>query len=192
MFYRFFMQKQKVEINIPSNPFGFSAYPSTSADGLTFYYSKLWAYWPHIWICSMDSIDSEWGSGKDITPQLVPCCNWPGPLVGNPSISSDGLTLYYNFMPGPDYQTYMVEAIRLTLDSPWVATFIDSGHNPSSPIQPCDWAPFISYDGLTLYFVSSRPGGYGGYDIWKTTRAFVGYPWGPAENLVHIFINIMA
>jgi hypothetical protein len=31
-------------------------------------------------------------------------------------------------------------------------------------------APFIAYDDYTLYFASSRPGGYGGYDIYKTTR----------------------
>ncbi len=31
-------------------------------------------------------------------------------------------------------------------------------------------APFIAYDDYTLYFASNRPGGYGGYDIYKTTR----------------------
>jgi peptidoglycan-associated lipoprotein len=31
--------------------------------------------------------------------------------------------------------------------------------------------PFITDDELTLYFASNRPGGYGGYDIYKATRA---------------------
>jgi peptidoglycan-associated lipoprotein len=31
--------------------------------------------------------------------------------------------------------------------------------------------PFISDDELTIYFASNRPGGYGGYDIYKATRA---------------------
>jgi peptidoglycan-associated lipoprotein len=30
--------------------------------------------------------------------------------------------------------------------------------------------PFISEDELTIYFASNRPGGYGGYDIYKATR----------------------
>ena len=31
--------------------------------------------------------------------------------------------------------------------------------------------PFISGDELTIYFASNKPGGYGGYDIYKATRA---------------------
>ncbi len=31
-----------------------------------------------------------------------------------------------------------------------------------------DAAPFLTIDGLSLYFSSNRPGGYGGYDIWVT------------------------
>lgn len=30
--------------------------------------------------------------------------------------------------------------------------------------------PAISSDGLTLYFTSDMPGGFGGYDLWKATR----------------------
>jgi peptidoglycan-associated lipoprotein len=30
--------------------------------------------------------------------------------------------------------------------------------------------PAISPDGLTLYFVSDMPGGFGKKDIWKTTQ----------------------
>ncbi len=35
--------------------------------------------------------------------------------------------------------------------------------------------PAISPDGSTLYFVSNRPGGLGGYDIWKSTLKEDGY-----------------
>lgn len=40
----------------------------------------------------------------------------------------------------------------------------------------------ISPDGNTLYFVSDRNGGYGGKDIYKTTRT-KDNEWGPAKNL---------
>jgi Tol biopolymer transport system component len=41
----------------------------------------------------------------------------------------------------------------------------------------------ISADGLSLYFASTRPGGYGGLDIWVTTRATKADPWGTPMNL---------
>ncbi len=41
--------------------------------------------------------------------------------------------------------------------------------------------PSFSIDGRTLYFVSDRPGGYGGMDIWKTVYDKGG--WGKPENL---------
>ncbi len=41
--------------------------------------------------------------------------------------------------------------------------------------------PFISDDGNTLYFVSTRPGGLGGHDIWFS-RKVNGY-WAQPENL---------
>ena len=42
----------------------------------------------------------------------------------------------------------------------------------------------ISSDGKTLYFTSNRKGGYGGLDIYKTTRASTtNDDWGPAQNL---------
>lgn len=41
--------------------------------------------------------------------------------------------------------------------------------------------PFLSTDGLTLYFASNRPGGLGGMDIWKVTK--VGDEWGVPVNL---------
>jgi len=41
----------------------------------------------------------------------------------------------------------------------------------------------ISADGLTLYFDSNAPGGYGNEDLYVTTRATKDSPWGPSVNL---------
>lgn len=43
--------------------------------------------------------------------------------------------------------------------------------------------PAISKDGLSLYFGSMRPDGFGASDIWVSQRASVHNPWGPPLNL---------
>jgi len=45
--------------------------------------------------------------------------------------------------------------------------------------------PTVSSDGKTLYFVSDRKGGYGGYDLYKTVRDANGV-WGKAVNLGNV------
>jgi len=42
--------------------------------------------------------------------------------------------------------------------------------------------PAITKDGLTLYFVSELPGGFGGKDIWMVTRAKEGDAWSKPTN----------
>lgn len=43
--------------------------------------------------------------------------------------------------------------------------------------------PFVTKDGTTLFFSSNRPGGSGGYDIWKISLDQEGNLLGEAENL---------
>ncbi len=56
--------------------------------------------------------------------------------------------------------------------------------NLGSNINTPGWEaqPALSADGRSLYFVSNRSGGIGGYDIWKSDLLENG-EWGPAENL---------
>jgi Tol biopolymer transport system component len=46
-----------------------------------------------------------------------------------------------------------------------------------------DLCPRISTDGLSLFFPSERSGGVGGRDVYVTTRATTGDPWGAPVNL---------
>ena len=57
---------------------------------------------------------------------------------------------------------------RETLSQMWSAP-INLGMPVNSPSN--DGSPWLSKDGTTLYLFSTRPGGYGGRDIWYTTRA---------------------
>jgi hypothetical protein len=60
----------------------------------------------------------------------------------------------------------------------WAATREDSSDLWSTPVNPGpplnsaadDGSPALSRDGRTLYFFSTRPGGFGGRDIWFTVR----------------------
>jgi WD40-like Beta Propeller Repeat len=60
----------------------------------------------------------------------------------------------------------------------WVATREDPSDLWSTPVNPGpplnsaadDGSPALSGDGRTLYFFSTRPGGFGGRDIWFTVR----------------------
>lgn len=46
-----------------------------------------------------------------------------------------------------------------------------------------DGCPFVSKNGLRLYFASNRPGGLGGLDIYVSQRPSIDVPWGPPQNL---------
>jgi Tol biopolymer transport system component len=51
-------------------------------------------------------------------------------------------------------------------------------NSPSSEIQVA-----ITHNGLSLYIVSDRPGGYGANDIWVCHRGSQSAPWSEPENL---------
>jgi hypothetical protein len=102
---------------------------------------------------------------------------------GIPSISSDGLSLYYS---SGDPSDIWVAKRKSTKDAWEPGTSLGPIVNSSE----CDVWSFISADGLNLYFVSfnldgtsNRPGGLGGGDIWQTTRPTVDDEWSPPANL---------
>jgi hypothetical protein len=70
-------------------------------------------------------------------------------------------------------------------DSTGAAPIFDNPTNlgPTVNSTAGEYGPSISADGLSLYFHSYRPGGYGKNDIWVTKRASVSDPWGPPVNL---------
>jgi hypothetical protein len=43
--------------------------------------------------------------------------------------------------------------------------------------------PYVSADGLSLFFGSNRPGGYGSWDLYVATRVTTTEPWEPPVNL---------
>ncbi|MHC4192294.1 MAG: LamG-like jellyroll fold domain-containing protein [Planctomycetota bacterium] len=101
-----------------------------------------------------------------------------------PDISADGLELYFfdypNTHPGGYGDWDIWVATRATKDNEW-GTPVNLGLTVNGPAKEA--FPSISSDGLSLYFNSDRPGGYGGMDIWVTTRPTISDPWGEPVNL---------
>jgi len=66
---------------------------------------------------------------------------------------------------------------------PWGTATLETGINSAQ----ADGCPIETFDGLTLYFASTRPGAVGGAtdpnDIWKISRASIDAPWGAAVHL---------
>ncbi len=102
-----------------------------------------------------------------------------------PCISIDGLELYFcdtplDWYPGGQGGQDMWVATRVSSDQPW-STAMNLGPPVNSASH--DGVPRISFDGLSLYFVSNQAGGHGSLDIWVSTRASISSPWGTPMNI---------
>ncbi|MHC4631225.1 MAG: hypothetical protein ACYS9C_08110 [Planctomycetota bacterium] len=148
-------------INSQYNEWG----PNVSANGLTIY---LGSDRPggfgarDIWVTTRASRDDDWGTPVNLGPTV----NSPF-SDGAPSISADGLALFFNSRrPGGSGGADIWLTTRRTADDDW-GTPVNLGPTVNSPF--IDGAPSISADGLALYFKSDRPGGYGWSDLWQVS-----------------------
>ena len=129
-----------------------------------------------IWLATRDTIDDEWGAPAHLGPPVN-----TGQHDAMACMSTDGLSLYFNSTrPGGlgGHDLYMTT--RATVSAPWVQP-VNLGPTVNSSNH--DASPWLSADGLELYFNSNRPGGFGGFDIWVTTRATISDSWEPPINL---------
>jgi Tol biopolymer transport system component/serine/threonine protein kinase len=96
-------------------------------------------------------------------------------------LSSDGREMYIGSgRPGGcgDMDAWVLR--RDSIDADWGPPenlgSVVNGPNVDSPTS-------ISVDGLELYFISNRPGGYGSMDLYMTSRTTRNDPWGQPVNL---------
>jgi len=117
---------------------------------------------------------------------------WPAPVrmgpplnssrnEGQACLSSDDLELYFmSDRPGGSGSWDLWVTARPTVFDPWGPpenlglTINSSGY---------DYSPWITRDGLELYFNSNRPGGCGNDDIYVARRSTIEDNWGTPENL---------
>ena len=141
-------------------------------------------------ISAVSPVDkSNCAAGKpycyDTPTHLNSLINTPG-FEGGPSLSADGLELYFvsdrpGALGGPGDQDIYVSRRESTHDD-WGAP-----ERVPPPISSAffDITPSISRDGLALYFASNRPGPFSPPwpDLWVSHRASVNDPWGEVVNL---------
>lgn len=98
---------------------------------------------------------------------------------GAQSVSADGKTLYFTACNRPGGLGLCDIYVSFRKANQWSVP-----QNLGAPVNSRfkETQPSISSDGKTLYFVSSRPGGKGGLDIWKSTKNEDG-SWGYPVNL---------
>jgi Tol biopolymer transport system component len=170
-----------VNLGLPVNSVSsIGDYPgSISADGLSLYlYSDRSGGNGgfDLYVTTRATISSPWGTPVNLGATL----NRSSDQI-QPVISSDGLSLYFSSNQSGGWGGFdLYVTTRATTSSTW-GTPVNLGDIVNS--YRGDYQPSISTDGLTLFFASKRPGGFGPDDIYVTTRASVSDPWGTPVNL---------
>jgi hypothetical protein len=168
-----------VNLGLTVNSPAKEAYPSISADGLSLYFNsnRPGGYGGmDIWVTTRPTISDPWGTPANLGPTVNSSNREAGPCI-----SDDGLSLFFfsGRSGGVGGQDIWVTT-RESTDNDWGVP-VNPGPIVNSPDQ--DYSPGISADGLWLVFSSERPGGYGGSDLWATTRDTIDDEWGTLVNL---------
>jgi len=160
-----------------------------SADGLELYFMSPRPGGPDdfelfdIYVTTRPDTDANWSEPENLGLPVNSANNDAGP-----SISSDGLELYFgSTRPGGHGEDDLWVTMRATTSDPWGLP-VNLGSTVNSPSW--DYAPSISADGLELYFTSNRPGSHGFVDIWITTRATTEDDWSEPVNLGQVVNSI--
>ena len=129
-------------------------------------------------IQAMSFANSEWSSPVNLGATINTAANEQGP-----SLSKDGLTLYFGSdRTGGSGSFDLWIARRGCLDCSW-----DAPVNVGSVVNTAasETGPSLSIDGHLLFFTSTRSGGPGGQDLWVSRRADPqdDLGWGPGVAL---------
>jgi hypothetical protein len=158
-----------------------------SRDGLSLYFSsnRPGGYGGYdLWVATRDSMDGNWGDPVNLgQPVNTAYDAW------DPSISSEGLSLYFAdgfyepFMPGGRGMMDLWVATRDTVSEPFGAPVnLGPKFNNGGPNEyPC-----ISADGLSLYFSGWFSNSLGLCDLWVSTRTSADDEWHTPAHLENV------
>jgi Tol biopolymer transport system component len=161
-----------------SDVFDGSAFPS--ADGLEIVFSTARMGGPgnrDLWHTRRASLADSWGPPVPITEIDSPNDDQ------NPSLTGDGLVIFFSSdREGTKGREDIYTAFRTSrtarFSPPVRMAELSSGNQ--------DGAPFITADGLTIYFTSNRAGGKGGVDLWTARRPSRTVPFSPPVPLTAV------
>lgn len=168
-----------INLGPPINSSAQEGAPCTSADELSLYFMSRGPGGfggSDIWVATRRAKDDSWSTPVNLGPTVNSPLN-----DDQPSISTDGLSLYFSSTRSPNFgEADIWVTTRKTKEGPW-GTPVNLGPTVNSSASEDDLD--ISADGLSLYFSSSRGPGLGGNGIWVTTRKTKEDPWGTPVNL---------
>jgi len=129
-----------------------------------------------ILVAQRETVNDEWGTPVNLGSP-VNSSTWDAGAY----ISADGLELYFDSSRSGGYGSYDIWITKRTRkDNAWG---IPENLGPVVNSSAGDATPWISPDGLELYFTSNRSGGFGDWDIWVSRRATKDDPWEQPTNL---------
>lgn len=150
-------------------------FPSLPIDGKTLIFTRNLGGHNEDFYISHLLADSVWSRARNMGSPINTPYN-----EGAETISQDGRLLIYTICNRPDGMgSCDIYYSDRQPDGSW-----SSPRNIGPPVNSPYWdsQPCLSPDNRELYFVSNRPGGYGGSDIYVSQLGPDGR-WGPARNL---------
>ncbi|MET4080460.1 outer membrane protein OmpA-like peptidoglycan-associated protein [Pedobacter sp. UYP30] len=148
-------------------------FPAITADGETLIFTRQVDENEDFWTSKF--LNNAWAKAIPLSAKI----NTPEYNEGAQTISPDGKYLFFTGCNRPDGLGKCDIYVAHREGAGW-----GEPYNVGRPVNSEYWEsqPAISPDGRTLYFISNRPGGFGGYDIWKSTIT-ADSKWGAAINL---------
>lgn len=140
-----------------------------SDDGLVLVLSSTRNGTEHLFECRRSSVEEPFGQA-DLIDELRPG------VQSCPFLTGDGNTLLYSLRPDTGATADIYQSHRAGRDGRW--------EKPRRIFAPGAYnsGPYLSSDGLTLWFHSNRAGGRGGFDLWRSRRASSTAPFETAAN----------
>jgi len=169
-----------VNVGLPVNSAFDETQPCLSADGLSLFfdsYNRVGGIGgTDLWVATRATVNDSWSEPVNFGPTVNTSSN-----DNAPSISADSLSLLFQ-----SARAGVVGVVDL-----WVTTRPTRNHSWGEPMNlgptvnssSFDGFPDISADGLALFFMSERPGGFGGRDLWVSTRRMTNESWGTPINI---------
>lgn len=183
-----FVLGEPVNLGAPMNTSADDWGITIASDGLTAYVGSTRSGGfgsDDLWMVTRAAPDAPWGEPINLGSTVN-----TGASEGYPSISADGLTLFFSEVFGSTASRPLRTGglggqdlwmtTRPTIDSEWGAP-VNLGSVVNTAAD--ERSPCISADGLELYFASNRAGGSGTLDLWVSRRSDTGSSWTAPVNL---------